>query len=155
MSQTRPIVTTYNISGIAVSEIIKPGDKFTVRLTTKIASGSVRDTSIAIGWFPQPKGSYYPGSIGMLAESFDLVSRKYSIRQINSIIGKNNQAINMQITTPVAEWNVPGDDVLVTASMFTLIGAMENPILINWAVPVQFGNETSTVYKNGNRILPN
>ncbi|KAH6885939.1 hypothetical protein B0T10DRAFT_563920 [Thelonectria olida] len=121
-----------HINGISVPATIRPGDTFNVVVLSSNWIQSSYDVAIAFGY---ATGAGFPSSIGTVANSFYLGPTK------------SNQIRNFNETITIPS-TVPKGKGVISASLFTLIGAVESPTLANWNVSVTFGDKTSKTYKS-------
>lgn len=69
-------VSSARIIGIAVPQVIKPGDGFNARILTEDYIQSVYDVAIVFG---EAAGAGYGGDLGTVTDSFYLGPRKFSL----------------------------------------------------------------------------
>ncbi|POR33598.1 Uncharacterized protein TPAR_06182 [Tolypocladium paradoxum] len=118
------------ITGIAVPETIRPGDGFNAVVHSSNYIQAVYDVAITFGY---AAGDGYPGSLGVVADSFCLGKEQ------------SNQMHDFKkwVTIPAS---APTGHGIVTASLTSLYGAAAMPVLSNFNVTVTFGDTTSDKY---------
>ncbi|KAH7000232.1 hypothetical protein EDB80DRAFT_106593 [Ilyonectria destructans] len=121
-----------HINGISVPSTIKPGDTFNVIILSSNWIQSSYDVAIAFGY---ATGKGFPGSLGTVADSFYLGP------------DESNQLRNFNKTITIPKSTPKGKGV-VSASLFTVIGAAESGVLNDYNVTVTFGDKTSKKYKS-------
>jgi hypothetical protein len=135
--------------GIAVPDVIKPGEGFNAIIMTENYIQSVYDVAIAFGY--KPAGAF-PDSLGTVLDSFYLGPCTYFLKnhsshriKANIMIDQSNQLQNVTKWVQVRA-DAPRGRQTVVASLMSLYGAGSLPVLSNWNVTVTFGDFTSNHY---------
>ncbi|KAK7730392.1 hypothetical protein SLS53_009011 [Cytospora paraplurivora] len=118
------------IYGIGVPSTIKAGDTFDLIVEAQNYVQTVTDVSIAVGY----SAGTYPASeaLGTFITAFDLVEDSNTATNYNK-----------SVTLPAS---VEAGTTFLTASVYSLYGAVAGPTLVPYNVSFTVGDETSTTY---------
>ncbi|KAL7921479.1 hypothetical protein ACQKWADRAFT_295187 [Trichoderma austrokoningii] len=120
------------IRGIAVPETIKPGAPFHLTIETADYIQAVNDIAIAVGF---SVGDGYPNTLGNLLGSFYLGPKN------------SNILTNITETLTIPAGTALGDGI-ISATVYSLYGESQEPVLVNHNVTITVGSETSTTLKS-------
>ncbi|EGR48812.1 hypothetical protein MKX07_000006 [Trichoderma sp. CBMAI-0711] len=125
-------VASARIAGIAVPETVAPGSTIKGLILTENYIQTVYDVAVAWGF---AHGEGYPQSLGQVLDS------SYLGPNLSNTV--NN--ITQYLTIPAS---AEKGEALISASVFSLYGAVYGPTLTNFNVSITVGDSTSSTYKS-------
>ncbi|KAL6800411.1 hypothetical protein J3E68DRAFT_272040 [Trichoderma sp. SZMC 28012] len=125
-------VANARIVGIAVPETIAPGATVKATVLTENYIQSVYDVAIVFGY---ANGDGFPESLGTVLSS--------------SYLGPDESNVTYNITRSITiPASAPKGDALISASLYSLYGAVYGPTITNFNVSVTIGDSTSPTLKS-------
>ncbi|KAL6695070.1 hypothetical protein J3F84DRAFT_38231 [Trichoderma pleuroticola] len=125
-------VANARIVGFAVPETIAPGSTVAATVLTENYIQAVYDVAIVFGY---AHGDGWPNSLGSVLSS--------------SYLGPDESNVTHNITRSITiPAGTPKGDALISASLYSLYGAVYGPTITNFNVSVTIGDETSPVLKS-------
>ncbi len=145
-------VAQAKINGISLPATIQPGQGFNLIIESSDFIQSIYDVSIAVGY---ATGAGYPGDLGTVLGSYYLgpgmffsLSLSHQSPRASTLTGRSHTEQSNQLNN-FPKWvqlpaGIPLGQGVISASLFSLVGAAAGPTLSQYNVTVTFGTTTSS-----------